>query len=121
MKTLSTLGRILFAIPFGVLGINHFIMKDYYLGLLTSFIPGMGFSIFLVGLFLIGAAVSIILNKYIRVSCILLAVLLAIFIITIHIPNLSVEANKTIALIEIMKDTALLGGALMIAGMSGKK
>lgn len=117
MKKLTTIGRILFALPFGILGINHFVMKDFYLGLLTSFIPGMGFTIFLVGLALIGTSISIIANKYIKVSCIILAGLLALFILTIHIPNLAVPDKSTIALIDLFKDTALLGGALMIAGM----
>lgn len=121
MKKLTSLGRILFAIPFGVLGLNHFVMKDYYLGIVTSFIPGLGFSIFLVGLILIGVFLSIIFNKYIKTSCFLLAGMLLIFILTIHIPNLWVPENKTIALIELMKDTALMGGALMIAGMSQNK
>ncbi len=39
MKKLTTIGRILFAVPFALFGINHFLMLDYYLGMLTSFIP----------------------------------------------------------------------------------
>jgi uncharacterized membrane protein len=39
MKKITTIGRILFAIPFALFGINHFLMTDYYLGMLTSFIP----------------------------------------------------------------------------------
>ena len=39
MKNITTIGRILFAIPFALFGINHFLMTDYYLGMLTSFIP----------------------------------------------------------------------------------
>ncbi len=37
MKKITTIGRILFAIPFALFGINHFLMTDYYLGMLTSF------------------------------------------------------------------------------------
>ena len=121
MKKIAALGRILFAIPFGILGLNHFLMKDYYLGLVTSFIPGLGFSIFLIGIFLMGVSISIILNKYIKISCLLLAGMLLIFILTIHIPNLWVPAQKTIALIELMKDTALMGAALLIAGLADIK
>jgi uncharacterized membrane protein len=39
MKNITTIGRILFAIPFAIFRINHFLMTDYYLGMLTSFIP----------------------------------------------------------------------------------
>jgi uncharacterized membrane protein len=117
---LTTIGRILFALPFGLLGINHFIMKNFYLMMVTSVIPFMGFSVLLVGLLLIVASVSIMLNKMVQLSCWTLASLLLMFIVFIHIPNLFNEANHTIALIELMKDTALLGGSLMIAGMSNK-
>jgi uncharacterized membrane protein len=120
MKNISAVGRVLFGLPFGILGLNHFFMKDFYLGLLTSFIPGMGFTILLVGFALIVASVCIIMNKYIRVACFSLALLLVLFIVTIHIPNIFIKANSTIAMIELMKDTALLGGSLMIAGMNGK-
>jgi hypothetical protein len=99
------------------LGINHFVMSDFYLIQFTSLIPGMGFTIFLVGLALIAASVSIIMNKFVKISCILLAFLLALFIITIHIPNLFDPTKTIIAMIELFKDTALMGGALMIAGM----
>ena len=118
MKRLTTIGRILFALPFGILGINHFIMKEFYIMMVTSFIPSMGFSIFLVGLALIAASISIMMNKMVKVSCWTLASLLIIFILFIHIPNLFDPATRTIAVIELMKDTALLGGSLMIAGMT---
>lgn len=117
---LTTIGRVLFALPFGLLGINHFIMKNYYMMMATSVIPFMGFSVLLVGLILIVASVSIIMNKMVQLSCWALAALLLMFIVFIHIPNLFIEANQTIALIELMKDTALLGGSLMIAGTSNK-
>jgi len=121
MKNLKNIGRVLFAVPFGILGLNHFFMKDYYLGMVTSFIPGSGYTILVVGIILILVSVSIILNKYIRTACITLAILLALFILTIHIPNIFVKENSTIAMIDLMKDTALLGGALLIAGLYGSK
>ena len=121
MKNLTNIGRILFALPFGILGLNHFFMKDYYLMQVTSLIPGMGFTILLVGMALIAVSICIISNKFVQIACIVLASLLAVFIITIHIPNIFVKANSTIAMIELMKDTALMGGALMIAGMKGNK
>jgi uncharacterized membrane protein len=113
---LTTIGRILFALPFGILGINHFIMHDFYLMMVTSLIPSMGFSLFLVGIALIAASVSIILNKMVQISCWTLATLLTLFILLIHIPNLFDPTTRTIGLIELMKDTSLLGGSIMIAG-----
>ena len=117
MNKLSTIGRILFALPFGIFGINHFIMKDVFTGMLTSFIPGGGYTIILTGMALIAASISIIAKRYIRISCLLLAFMLLVFILTIHIPNLIHHTEKVIAMINLLKDTSLMGGALMIAGI----
>jgi putative oxidoreductase len=127
MKYLTTIGRILFALPFGILGLNHFFMYSYYSGMISTFIPGGGYTIIITGLALIAACISIIAKKYIQISCLLLALLLFIFILTIHIPglfdssavtvlNLTTKVS-TLAMIELLKDLALMGGALMIAGI----
>jgi len=119
MKNMSTIGRILFAIPFAIFGLNHFFFLDFYIGTVSSFIPLGPYTIILTGIFLIMASLSIIFNKYIKVSTILLSILLLIFILTIHIPGLfdPDPAKWQLALIELLKDTSLMGGALMIAGM----
>jgi uncharacterized membrane protein len=115
----TTIARILFAIPFGVIGINHFFVVDFFEGMLTSFIPGGGFTVVFTGIILLAASISIILKKYIVISCWLLAILLGLFILTIHIPNLFIyEGDKMqLAIMQLIKDTALMGGALMIAGI----
>jgi uncharacterized membrane protein len=120
MKYLTTIGRILFALPFAVFGLNHFFMVDFYTGMLTSFIPGSSFTILLTGLALIAASISIIIKKYIKLSCILLAILLLLFILTIHIPQLFDASTKMFAMVALLKDLALMGGALMIAGIYQK-
>jgi putative oxidoreductase len=117
MKKLTSVGRILFAIPFALFGINHFLMLDYYLGMLTSFVPLGAYTIILTGIMLIAASISIITKVLVKLSTLLLAFLLFIFIITIHIPHLFIDADKTITIIALLKDISLLGGALMIAGI----
>jgi uncharacterized membrane protein len=117
MKKITTLGRILFAIPFALFGINHFLMTDYYIGVLTSFVPLGAYTIILTGIMLIAASISIITKKFVRFSTIMLAILLFIFIVTIHIPHLFTDADKTITIIALLKDISLMGGSLMIAGI----
>jgi putative oxidoreductase len=117
MKRLTTIGRILFAIPFGLFGINHFLMLDYYLGMLTSFVPLGAYTIILTGIMLIAASISIITKILVKFSTLMLAVLLFTFIVTIHIPHLFTEADKTVSIIALLKDISLLGGSLMISGM----
>ena len=99
-------------------------MYDYYLGQLSSFIPGGGFTIIFTGAILIAASVCIILKKFIPVVCWVLAGLLLVFIATIHIPHLihAVDAIQSKeALIELFKDTSLLGGSIMIAAYYSEK
>ena len=112
---LGTLGRILFALPFGIIGLNHFFMVDFFSGMLTSFIPGGGFTILFTGFLLIAASVSIMFKRYVTLSCLLLSIMLLIFILTIHIPQLFDPLKAQVAFMQLLKDTALMGGALMIA------
>lgn len=116
-----TIGRILFAIPFLVLGINHFIMLDIFTGMLSSFIPGGGYTVLLTGAFLIVASIALIINKWVTVICYLLAAMLFIFILTIHIPgffapDIVQEHMVEVHLMNMLKDIGLMGGALLIAG-----
>jgi uncharacterized membrane protein len=117
MKKLAIFGRVLFALPFGILGLNHFLMTDVFIGMMSSFIPGGAYTILVSGLLLIVASISIILNKNIKIACFGLAALLFIFITTIHIPGLFNADPKIaqLALIELLKDAGLMGGAIMIA------
>jgi len=118
MKNFTTLGRILFALPFAVFGINHFVMKEYYIGMLTSFIPLGAYTIILTGIMLIAASISIILEKFVKISTVLLAILLFVFIVTIHLPHLfHNDPERTVTLIALLKDISLMGGAIMIAGI----
>jgi putative oxidoreductase len=117
MKKLTTAGRVLFAIPFAIFGINHFLMTDYYVGLLTSFIPLGAYTIILTGIILIAVSISILFKKFVKLSTIILSVLLFLFIVTIHIPHLFIDQDKTATIIALMKDISLLGGSLMIAGI----
>jgi len=117
MNKITTAGRILFALPFAVFGINHFVMMDYYMGMLTSFIPQTAFVMILTGLLLIVASISIITKKLVKISTILLASLLFLFIVTIHIPHLINGVDSTVTMIALLKDISLMGGSLMIAGI----
>jgi putative oxidoreductase len=120
MKNYSTIGRILYALPFIFFGVSHFVKVDWFDATYTSFIPLGPFTILLTGVMLIAAGISIITKKYIKLSTTLLAILLLIFILTIHIPHLINETDDThfmFSLMLMVKDISLMGGSLMIAGM----
>jgi uncharacterized membrane protein YphA (DoxX/SURF4 family) len=85
MNKLTTVGRILFALPFAIFGLNHFFMESFFSGMLTTFIPGGGFTIIFTGVLLILISVLIMLKKFVKEAAATLAVMLLLFIITIHI------------------------------------
>ena len=66
---------------------------------------------------MIAASISIITKILVKFSTLLLAFLLFIFIVTIHIPHLFADADKTISIIALLKDISLMGGSLMISGI----
>ena len=123
MKNLTFIGRILFGIPFAFLGLGHFIELDFFTSEFTSFIAIGPYSIMLTGIFLIAASVSIITNKFVQVSTIALAILLFVFIVSIHLPNYfsGDDSQKAFAMMAMLKDISLMGGSLIVAGVCKEK
>ena len=113
--TMRKIGRLLFAIPMGVFGLFHFLHGQAMAGMVPAFVPGGVLWVYITGLALIAAAVSIIMEKYDKIATQLLAVLLGIFILTIHLPGLGNAQTMQMSMVALLKDLALLGGALVIS------
>ena len=116
MKALSGLGRFIYAIPFILFGAFHFMNAASMAGMVPSFLPFADFWVYLTGIALIAAGVAIIINKYARTATLLLALMLLIFILTIHVPNMSNSQSMA----ALLKDMALMGAALTYSGILSK-
>jgi putative oxidoreductase len=116
MKSLTSIGRIILAVPFVLFGLNHLIHAQAMQGMVPSFVPGGIFWIYFTGLALIAAGVAMIAQKYAKLAGLLLAGLLLTFIVTLHLPGLFVQQTQQMAMVGLLKDMALAGGALMVAG-----
>ncbi|MFC1527316.1 DoxX family protein [Candidatus Neomarinimicrobiota bacterium] len=115
MSNLKNVGRIMFAIPFAIFGMMHLLMAGKMTGMVPSWVPGGVFWVYVTGLALIAAAVSIISKKQIYLASVLLATLLGVFVMTIHLP--AVFGGDQMAMGSMLKDISLVGGALLIAGL----
>ncbi len=114
MGSIIGLGKYLFAIPFLVFGIFHF-MDD---GSMASMAPfGGSIMIYITGLAMILAAISIFIGKYDKLACVLLAVLLLLYILLVHAKGLGGEGQQ-MSMMAILKDLGLMGGALMAAALA---
>ncbi len=73
---------------------------------------------YVVGAAFILVGLSFLTNQYVKFTGYVLALLLIIFILTIHLPNYLNAGDKDmrqLALINILKDTAIMGFALHVA------
>ena len=89
--------------------------------MVPSFIPWGVFWIYLVGTALIAACVSIIIQKMAKLASLLLALMLLLFILTMHVPGLMNEVTMQMSMMSLLKDMALMGGALTFAGIFAKE
>src|SRR5258708_1050121 len=111
----TTIAKYFYAIPFPLFGILHLTNPDKMAGMIP--VPGGAFWLYFTGVALIAAATSIVTGKLTRIACLSLALYLVLVIVTIQIPSLSNPQMAQMAVSGILKDTSLLGGALLIAGL----
>lgn len=121
MKQYHIISRIaiyLLSIVLFVFGVFHFLHPHDLLVYVPSFIPGGIIWVYFVGAAFILVAISFLTNRMVKLSGYVLAILLILFILSIHLPNYLNAGDKEmeqIALINLLKDTAIVGFALHIA------
>ncbi len=112
---LTKLGRFLLAAPMAIFGILHFMAADAMGGMVP--LPGGVIWVYITGVALIAAAVSIIIQKKARLAATLLAILLLIFVFAIHLPGAMKGGDSgQMSMMSLLKDLAIAGGALVYAG-----
>jgi putative oxidoreductase len=109
------LARILFALPFVAAGLIQLFHADK----MASAVPVSGglLWVYVTGAALVAAGIGIATRWLGMWAALGLALLLLFFIFTIHVPGLSNPNTQSMALGQLIKDTALLGGALTWAGL----
>jgi uncharacterized membrane protein len=101
-----------------IFGIFHFrFPHDLMVYVPESLVGGIMWAYLVGGAFII-VGISFLTNRFVKFTGYLLAVMLIIFILTIHLPNYLHAGDKDfrqLALISILKDLAITGFALHIA------
>jgi uncharacterized membrane protein len=99
-------------------GIQHFIHPQNMVTRVPDFLPGGIIWVYIVGIAFILAAISFMTNILVRTAAYLLALMLFIFVLTIHLPQFLDTADKDyrqVTLVNLLKDLALAAFALYIA------
>lgn len=118
---LSTIGRIIIGLSVAFFGIGHLTNANAMSGMIPSFLSSMSVPlVYFTGICLLAAAVSFIINRYTYYSGLLLAIFLILIVLLVHMPGLSDPTTAQISTAMIVKDTALAGASLMIAGIGRK-
>jgi len=121
-QTISRFAIILLALVMAVFGVYHFIYPQNLLAYVPSFLPAAGnLWVYIPGAAFILAAIAFITNKMVKTAAYLLAILLFIFVLTIHLPNFlhgSSDEYRQLSLVNLLKDTAIAAFALHIASNS---
>lgn len=109
MNSITGLGRYLFALPLVVFGIFHFMSADNMAGMVP--IPGGAIWVYITGICMIAAAVSIFIGRYDKLATLLLAALMLVYILGVNLKG--VMGGDQMATISSLKDLMIAGGALM--------
>lgn len=117
MNAFLSLGRWFFALPFALFGLLHFmnatVMADI---VVPAYLPAKAIWVYLSGLGLIAAAVSMILGKFDKWASTALAVFLLLMVVLLHLPAaMAGGAGAQAAMTSLLKDISLAGGAMMYA------
>jgi uncharacterized membrane protein len=118
-RIISRAAIYLLAIVMIVFGIYHFQRPRNLLVFVPQNIPGGILWVYVIGAAFILAALAFITNKFVKLAGYSLALLLLIFVLTIHLPNYNQAGDPEMrqeALINLLKDIALAAFALHIAG-----
>lgn len=117
-RPVSRIAVVILGIVVIIFGVYHFMKPGTLLVYVPSFLPGGKLWVYFVGGAFILAGVAFIAHKMVQAAGYLLALLLFIFVLTIHLPNYLDAGDvdmKQMAFVNILKDTALAAFALYIA------
>jgi putative oxidoreductase len=112
--------QTLFAIPWLVFGIQHFMYADFVANLVPGYFPARLFIAYFAGAAMIAAGISFIVSIKARLAATLLGVMLLIFIFLIHVPTLAGESPTLINLTRSFQDISLAAAAFILAGALSK-
>ena len=110
------LGRILFAVPLVVFGVQHFLYARFIATLVPAWIPGRLFWAYFVGVAFSCAAVSIAAQKLARFSAILLGLMFFLWVLIVHLPRVAAAAHNGNEWTSMFVALAMSGGAFLVAG-----
>ncbi len=113
--------RGLLSLPFVLFGAMHFAAGAAMAGLVPSWVPGGGVLwVYLTGVALVAGGIGLWTRRFAVSAAVALAALMAVFALTVHLPNVGDAQLGQLSTISLLKDLALAGGLLAFAGLRAR-
>jgi uncharacterized membrane protein len=120
LEKIMLFGRLFYAVPMAVFGAQHFTAGKFIVSIVPSWIPAHLFWVYLVGIALFASALSIVANRHAPLAATLLGIMLFLFVLLIHVPNVVAHPGDRFAWAVALRDIAFSGGAFAFAGAHTK-
>jgi uncharacterized membrane protein len=115
IQKVVALGPVFIAAPMAVFGAEHFTATKIIAGMVPGWLPGHMFWALLVGVCLVAAALSIAARKQAWLSAALLGVMVLLFVLLIHVPNVVSAPHERILWVVALRDLTFAAGAFSLA------
>jgi uncharacterized membrane protein YphA (DoxX/SURF4 family) len=118
MNKITTLGKWLFVIPFAIFGFLHFGPLEFSLPYVPTWLPFPTFWVYFIGVCLFAFAISASIGKLDKLASLLLAILLFVFVFTIHIPK--ALSGDFVGVIGATRDICMAGASILYGALIAK-
>ncbi len=115
LDKLVVLGAVFVAASIAAFSAEHLTIGQSIQQLVPSWLPARLFITYFVGAALFAAATSFIFRRYVLVSASLLALMLLLFVTTLHVPNALRAGGRNLWTVAL-RDLSFAAGALTLAG-----
>src|ERR1044072_6832685 len=117
LDRIVALTNLCFAVPLAMFGAEHFALGNSMIGLVPPYMPMRLFWVYLVGVALIVASLSIATKIQVRWSGLLFAIMMFLFVAMIHLPG-AIKSGDRIIWTIVIREMSFGGGGLVLAGIA---
>jgi len=111
----AAVGPALVAAALAAFAVEHFVLARGIMLVIPSWMPGRLFCTYFVGIALLAAALSLALQRCVRLTATLLGTMFLLFVLLIHLRN-AVSRPEQLLWVVLLRDLAFSGGAWALAG-----
>lgn len=113
-STTEKLGRYIFAIPWIIICVQHFMYADFLTNLVPEYMPFRAFWVYFTGLAMLAAGVSFIIHIKVELAALSLAIMLMFFILQLHIPFIISDVASNQKWTRFIQDISIAAVAIML-------